>query len=142
MLRRSAKLLTFISATFAGVFTLAITARRPSGERVQLPNMKLILKFEDNHSVPCAWCEVCDREITDAEMAMVYWRIEDYASRLHSPLLVHKQCMNASRSQDEAYACSMELTTYLVFLQNTGLTGSRLNRAFRNAALMETVKTD
>ena len=103
----------------------------------------MILKFEDNHSVPCAWCEVCDREIADAEMAMVYWRIEDYANRLHAPLLVHKQCMNANHARDEAYACSMELATYLVFLlKNTGLIGSRLNRAFRNAALIETIKTD
>jgi hypothetical protein len=50
--------------------------------------MKLILKFEKDCSVPVAWCEVCNTEITDASMAMVYWRHEDYAKGLHAPLLV------------------------------------------------------
>jgi hypothetical protein len=44
--------------------------------------MKFALKFEEGYTVPCAWCELCDREITDAEMAMVYWRLEDYAKGL------------------------------------------------------------
>jgi hypothetical protein len=101
--------------------------------------MKLILKFEKDCSAPCVWCEICDTEITNAGMAMVYWRLEDYQQRLHAPLLVHKRCMSAGRSMDEEYLCSMELSTYLAFLlQNVGLTGPKLTEAIRNAGLIST----
>jgi hypothetical protein len=103
--------------------------------------MKLILKFEEDCSIPCAWCEVCDTEITEAGMAMVYWRFEDYKKGLHSPLLVHKRCMSASRSMDEDYICSMEFSTYLAFLlENVGLTGLQLAEAIRNAGLISTIR--
>ena len=98
--------------------------------------MKPILKFEPDCSVLSAWCEICDHEITDAEMAMAYWCHEDYKHGLRAPLLAHKRCMSAS-SRDEEYACSMELSTYLVFLlQNVGLTGRKLTKAMRNAGLL------
>jgi hypothetical protein len=102
--------------------------------------MRLILKFEKDCSVPCAWCEVCNTEITEAGLAMVYWRFEDYEQGLHAPLLVHKRCMSASRSMDERYLCSMELSTYLAFLlQNVGLTGAKLTEAIRNAGFISTL---
>src|SRR5215831_15872484 len=62
--------------------------------------MNLTLKFEKDCSVPVAWCEVCNTEITDAGMAMVYWRAEAYRGGLHAPLLTHKRCMSARRSMD------------------------------------------
>ena len=103
--------------------------------------MKLILKFEKDCSVPVVWCEVCDTEITDAGMAMVYWRTEAYRGGLHAPLLTHKRCMSARRSMDEEYVCSMELSTYLAFLlQNVGLTGAKLAQANRNAGLISTLR--
>jgi hypothetical protein len=103
--------------------------------------MKLLLKFEKDCSVPVAWCEVCNAEINDALMAMVYWRNEDYAKELHAPLLVHKRCMPAHRCDQEGYVCSMELSTYLAFLlQNVGLDGAKFNAAKRNAGLISTLR--
>jgi hypothetical protein len=102
--------------------------------------MKFVLKFEEGYTAPCAWCEVCSCEITDAEMAMVYWCTQDYVKKLHAPLLVHKLCMSASRARDEDYDLSMELTTYLAFLlQNVGLAGPKLTEAIRNADLISTL---
>lgn len=104
--------------------------------------MKLILKFEkDCSSIPSTWCEVCSREITDAGMAMFYWRFSDYEEELHAPLLAHKRCMDSSRSRDGKYDCSMELSTYLAFLlQNVGLRGTKLNEAFESARIMAALK--
>ena len=70
-----------------------------NGKLTILPDyyMKLVLKFEKDCSVPVAWCEVCDTEITDAGMAMVYWRTEAYRGGLHAPLLTHKRS-NAKKS--------------------------------------------
>ena len=103
--------------------------------------MKFGLKFEKDCSVPSARCEVCDTEIINAEMAMVYWRWEDYQQEFHQPLLVHKGCMSARRSMDERYALSMELSTYLVFLvQNFGLSGAKWKRAVNRASLTSTIK--
>jgi hypothetical protein len=103
--------------------------------------MKFGLKFEKDCSIPCARCEVCGEEITDAERAMVYWRWEDYQKEFHQPLLVHKRCMSARRSLDERYALSMELSTYLAFLvQNLGLSGAKWKRAVNRAGLTSTIK--
>jgi hypothetical protein len=103
--------------------------------------MKFGLKFEKNYSVPSARCEVCDTEVTDAEMAMVYWRREDYEQEFHMPLLVHKRCMSARRSLDERYELSMELSTYLVFLvQNLGLSGAKWARALDRVGLISTIE--
>ena len=103
--------------------------------------MKFGLKFEKDFSVPSARCEVCDAEITDAEMAMVYWRWEDYQKEFHLPLLVHKRCMSARRSLDERYALSMELSTYLAFLlQNVGLSGAKWTEALDRSGLISTVE--
>jgi hypothetical protein len=103
--------------------------------------MKLILKFDEDCSQPVAWCELCDTEITDAGMAMVYWHLEDYRKGLHAPLLTHKRCMSAQRSRDEDYSCSMELSTYLAFLlQNVGLNGAKFSEAMRNAGLISTLR--
>jgi hypothetical protein len=30
--------------------------------------MKFVLKFEKDCTIPAAWCEVCNTEITDAEL--------------------------------------------------------------------------
>jgi hypothetical protein len=100
--------------------------------------MKLILKFENGCSAPVAWCEVCNTQITDAFLAMVYWRTEDYRRGFSTPLLVHKRCMSASQSLEERYDYSMELTSYLAFLlKNVGLGSSaRLEQATRNAELV------
>jgi len=104
--------------------------------------MKLILKFEKDCSRPVAWCEVCNTEITDAALAMVYWRFEDYDKALHAPLLVHKSCMSAYHSLDQEYLCSMELTSYLVFLlDNVGLKGAEFIAAKRNAGLISTLRS-
>jgi len=43
--------------------------------------MKFILKFKKDCSVPVAWCEVCNTEITDAGMAMVYWQCRGFKLR-------------------------------------------------------------
>jgi hypothetical protein len=103
--------------------------------------MTLGLKFEKDFSVPCARCEVCDTEITDAVMAMVYWRCEDYQREFHLPLLVHKRCMSARRSLDERYELSMELSTYLAFLlQNAGLSGDKWINALDRAGLISTIE--
>jgi hypothetical protein len=103
--------------------------------------MKLVLKFEKDCSVPVAWCEVCNTEITDALYAMVYWRLEDYRKGLHAPLLVHKGCMSNQQSLETAYICSMEFSTYLAFLlQNVGLAGAKLAQANRNAGLISTLR--
>jgi hypothetical protein len=103
--------------------------------------MKLILKFEQDCSVPCAWCEVCNTEITDAEMAMVYWHHEDYQQALHAPLLAHDHCMPWSRCMDEGYDCTMELPTYLAFLlKNVGLTGRKFTEAIQTAGLISTIR--
>jgi hypothetical protein len=103
--------------------------------------MKLVLKFDPEYSIPVAWCEVCDTEITDAFMAMVYWRFKDYEKGVYAPLLVHERCMPAHRSDQEGYQCSMELSTYLAFLlQNIGLTGAKLKQANRNAGLISTLR--
>jgi hypothetical protein len=100
--------------------------------------MKLVLKFEQDCSVPVAWCELCNTEITDALIAMVYWRLEDYKKDLFAPLLAHKRCMSASPSRDERYDCSMELSTYLAFLlTNIRLTGAKYRQAFQNAGLSQ-----
>ena len=112
----------------------SVHTRKQSGE-----SMKLILKFEKDSTVPVAWCEVCNKEITDAELAMVYWRMEDYTKGLHAPLLVHKRCMPGQRARQEDYECSMELSTYLAFLlKNVGL---KLAKANRNAGLISTLRT-
>jgi hypothetical protein len=101
--------------------------------------MKLLLKFEPDCSIPVAWCELCNCEITDASLAMVYWRPEDYKKTLFAPLLVHKRRMSASQSMDLRYECSMELSTYLAFLlRNVGLTGAKRQQVFRNAGLIST----
>jgi hypothetical protein len=103
--------------------------------------MKFGLKFETDCSVPRARCEVCDAEITNAGITMVYWRWEDYQQEFHQPLLVHKPCMSARRSLDEDYALSMKLSTYLAFLlQNLGLSGAKWKRAVNLAGLTSTIK--
>ncbi len=98
--------------------------------------MNFVLKFEKDLSTPVACCELCGTEITDAELAMVYWRREDYQQELHAPLLVHKRCMRGRPAREERYELSMELMTYLAFLlQNVGMTGEKLARAFNLAGL-------
>jgi hypothetical protein len=82
-----------------------------------------------------ACCELCDAEITEAEMAMVYWRSEDYHNEIHVPLLAHKHCMSTRPLVDECYRCSIELSTYLVFLlQNVGLSAKAFARGLRAAS--------
>ena len=104
--------------------------------------MKIILKFEQDCSVPVAWCELCNTEITDAFAAMVYWHREDYAKGLHAPLLAHKSCMPSWRSDQPGYEClTMELSTYLAFLlKNVGLRGVKLTEANRNAGLISSLR--
>ena len=78
--------------------------------------MKLILKFDQGVAAPSACCEVCNVPITDANLATVYWRLEDFQKGTSEPLLVRKACMPMSRCTKEKYDCSMEFSAYLVFL--------------------------
>jgi hypothetical protein len=92
-------------------------------QRVRKKTMKLMLKHEDDLTVPVAICQLCDREIDDAEGAMLFWRLEDApAEGYWNPLLAHKRCMAANRAFDDEYVGSMELETFMEFLlQNVGM---------------------
>jgi hypothetical protein len=100
----------------------------------------LKIKHEDELSQPIICCDVCNKEITNAQLAMVYWNdkwsITNEHEGVFKVLVMHKGCNRKIDSQQTRLPYSMELQTFMMYLlNNCGLSGKNFEDAQQIAQL-------